>query len=63
MIYDERSKYGLTRIIKESPDPVAKTIALNEMMDLLANQRRQQGVQAQVPLNCASDGTNETTVY
>ena len=40
-MYDERAVYGLTRVIKNSPDPVAKTIALNEMLDLLELQRRQ----------------------
>ena len=39
-MYDERSKYGLTRVIRESSDPVAQTIALNEMIDLLEMQRR-----------------------
>lgn len=38
-MYDERAKYGLTRVIRESRDPVAQTIALNEMIDLMALQR------------------------
>lgn len=41
ILYDERAKYGLTRIVKESTDPVAATIALNEMLDLMEIQRRQ----------------------
>lgn len=41
ILYDERAKYGLTRVIKESTDPVAATIALNEMLDLMEIQRRQ----------------------
>ncbi|KAL8783614.1 MAG: hypothetical protein Q9195_009335 [Heterodermia aff. obscurata] len=40
VVYDERSKYGLTRVIKESSDPVARTIALNEYIDLMGAQRR-----------------------
>ena len=42
-MYEERSKYGLTRVIRESSDPVAKTIALNEYIDLIGLQRRLEG--------------------
>lgn len=41
ILYDERAKYGLTRVIRESTDRVAATIALNEMLDLMEIQRRQ----------------------
>ena len=60
MVYDERSVYGLTRVIKNSVDPVAQSIALNELLDLLDLQKTHPPDPSLALLSLAGNSTNVT---
>ena len=60
VLYDERSVYGLNRVIRESTDPVAQSIAISELLDLLHLQNNPPPDPSSVLIQLAGNGTNAT---
>jgi len=60
VLFDERSVYGLNKVIEHSTDPVAKSIALNLFLDLLELQKHSPPDAPSVLLQLAANSTNAT---
>lgn len=60
VLYDERSVYGLSRVIEHSTDPVAKSIALNLFLDLLELQKHTPPDAPSMLLHLGANSTNAT---